>query len=92
MRINEPNRASLINAYNKTNKVQPAKEVKNKMGKDEVQISNAGMELLRMGEELETSATKKARLEELKQQIEKGTYQVSSEKIADKFLSFWQKP
>lgn len=92
MRINEPNRTGMINAYNKTNKAYATKNDKKPFGKDEVQISNQALELLKQGEVKDTSSVDKARLSELKSQIEQGTYHVPSEKIAEKFLSFWKKP
>lgn len=92
MRINEPNRTGMINAYNKTGKAYAPQNNKKPMGKDEVQISNEALELLKQGEVKETTQTDKARLSELKSQIEQGTYHVPSDKIAEKFLSFWKKP
>lgn len=92
MRINESNRTGMINAYNKTGKLYSAQNGKKPMGKDEVQISNEALELLKKGEITETTATDKSRINELKSQIEQGTYHVPSEKIAEKFLAFWKKP
>ncbi|HZG15362.1 MAG TPA: flagellar biosynthesis anti-sigma factor FlgM [Candidatus Bathyarchaeia archaeon] len=91
MRVNEPNRTGMINAYNKTNKAQAVSDTKVKMGKDEVQISNEALELLKQVEATE-EPVRKDKVNELKQQIENGTYHVSSDKIAEKFLSFWKKP
>ncbi len=92
MRINEPNRTGMLNAYNKANKAQVSKEVKKSMGKDEVKISDEALELLKMGEEADLSPARKAKINDLKKQVEQGTYSVPSEKIAEKFLSFWKKP
>ncbi|MGD8190287.1 flagellar biosynthesis anti-sigma factor FlgM [Brevibacillus ginsengisoli] len=92
MRINEPNRTGMINAYNKTGKLYAAQNSKKPMGKDEVQISNEALELLKKGEVKETAPTDKTKLNELKAKIEQGTYHVPSDKIAEKFLSFWKKP
>jgi negative regulator of flagellin synthesis FlgM len=91
MRIHEPNRTGMINAYNKASKTQPNKGEKIPMGKDEVQISSEALELLKQVEEAEAPA-RKEKVKELKQQIEQGKYHVPSEKIAEKFLSFWKKP
>ncbi|NGQ95627.1 flagellar biosynthesis anti-sigma factor FlgM [Brevibacillus sp. SYP-B805] len=91
MRINEPNRAGMINAYNKTNKLQASKEAKIKLGKDEVQISSEALELLKQVEDADPRV-RKEKVNELRQQIENGTYHVPSDKIAEKFLSFWKKP
>ncbi|MGO0063612.1 flagellar biosynthesis anti-sigma factor FlgM [Brevibacillus fluminis] len=93
MRINETNRTGMINAYNNTAKAAASKEGKHKMGKDEVQISSEALEMLRMGEDTEeTPQVRKQRVQSIKQAIEDGTYQVPTEKVAEKFLSFWKKP
>ncbi|WP_139491156.1 flagellar biosynthesis anti-sigma factor FlgM [Brevibacillus dissolubilis] len=92
MRINETNRTGMINAYNKTPQAKGAGQVKGKMGKDEVQISTEALELLKLGEDLELTSARKAKIQELKQQVEKGTYQVPSQKIAEKLINFWKKP
>ncbi|MFY0543149.1 flagellar biosynthesis anti-sigma factor FlgM [Brevibacillus sp. H7] len=91
MRINEPNRTGMINAYNKTNKLPLNKGTKASMGRDEVKISNEALEMLKQVEEAEAPA-RKEKVNQLKQQIEQGKYHVPSEKIAEKFLSFWKKP
>ncbi len=91
MRINETNRAGMINAYNKTNKTPTGKQTRVPMGKDEVQISNEALELLKQGEDLEVKPTDKAKLKELKQAVETGTYHVPSDKIAEKIIAFWKK-
>lgn len=91
MRVNEPNRTGMINAYNKTAKVAPSGDARIKMGKDEVQISNEALELLKQVEDID-QPVRKDKVNELKQKIEDGTYHVPSEKIAEKFLSFWKKP
>jgi len=92
MRIHEPNRAGMINAYNKANKSQLSKEAKRSMGKDEVKISDQALELQKLESDTEVTPARKEKIKELKQQIEQGTYHVPSEKIAEKFLSFWKKP
>lgn len=91
MKINEPNRTSMINAYKKsqTPLAKPAKPIR--MGRDEVNISDEALELLRSYGDIDVSPTSKARLQELRQQVETGTYHVPSELIAEKFLAFWLK-
>lgn len=90
MRINETNRANMLQAYNKANKAQSTNDSKKSMGRDEVNISDQAMELAKLETE-DNSPARKERLQELKHQIEAGTYHVPSEKIAEKFLSFWKK-
>ena len=90
MRINEPNRTGMINAYNKTGATPVSKSGKISMGKDEVKISTEAMEMLKQVEDPNAPA-RREKVEQLRKQIEEGTYHVPSEKIADKFLSFWKK-
>lgn len=90
MRINEPNRVGMMNAYNKTNNPQVGKSGKIPMGKDEVNISTEALEMLKQVEDPD-SPKRREKVELLKKQVEEGNYRVSSEKIAEKFLSFWQK-
>ncbi|GAB1530851.1 MULTISPECIES: flagellar biosynthesis anti-sigma factor FlgM [Brevibacillus] len=90
MRINEPNRAGMINTYNKTGSNPLNKSGKIPMGKDEVNISREALEMLKQVEEPNAPA-RREKVEQLKKQVEEGSYKVSSEKIAEKFLSFWKK-
>ncbi|MFD2369397.1 flagellar biosynthesis anti-sigma factor FlgM [Brevibacillus sp. GCM10020057] len=90
MRINEPNRVGRINAYNKTNNPQIGKTGKIPMGKDEVNISTEALEMLKHVEDPDLPQ-RREKVEQLKKQVEEGSYRVSSEKIAEKFLSFWQR-
>lgn len=92
MRINETNRTGMIHAYNQTSKTAASKGNKASFGKDEVQISEEAQELLRLGEDTESPQIRKQKVNQIKQAIEQGTYHVSSEKIAEKFLSFWKRP
>ncbi|UFJ40062.1 flagellar biosynthesis anti-sigma factor FlgM [Brevibacillus humidisoli] len=91
MKINEPNRTSMINAYNKNQSPVSNQSKATRMGRDEVKISDEALELLRSYGDIDASPTSKARLQELSQQVEQGTYHVPSEKIAEKFISFWLK-
>ncbi|MFF0828392.1 MULTISPECIES: flagellar biosynthesis anti-sigma factor FlgM [Brevibacillus] len=90
MRINEPNRVGMINAYNKTGNNQVGKSGKIPMGKDEVNISTEALEMQRQVEDV-NSPQRREKVEQLKKQVEEGKYHVSSERIADKLLSFWKK-
>lgn len=93
MRINETNRAGMINAYNNTTRSAAPQGKKPSLGKDQVQISEEALEMLRHGEDTEeTQQARKQRINEIKHAIEEGTYKVPSEKVAEKFLSFWKKP
>ncbi|WP_019123251.1 flagellar biosynthesis anti-sigma factor FlgM [Brevibacillus massiliensis] len=91
MRIDKTNPAGMIQAYNKTNPGQAEKMSRKPMGRDEVKISDEAIELLKYGEEQETDPVREAKIIELKQQVQQGTYRVPSDKIAEKFLAFWKK-
>lgn len=90
MRINEPNRVGMINAYNKTGSNQVGKSGKIPMGKDEVNISTEALEMHKQVEDV-NSPQRREKVEHLRKQIEEGKYHVPSERIADKLLSFWKK-
>ncbi|EST55402.1 flagellar biosynthesis anti-sigma factor FlgM [Brevibacillus panacihumi W25] len=90
MRIHEPNRTGMIQAYNKTGTASVSKKGKMAMGKDEVKISTEAMEMLKQIEDPNAPA-RREKVEQLRKQVQEGTYHVPSEKIADKFLSFWKK-
>jgi len=90
MRIHEPNRTGMIQAYNKTGTASVSNKGKMAMGKDEVKISTEAMEMLKQIEDPNAPA-RREKVEQLRKQVQEGTYHVPSEKIADKFLSFWKK-
>ncbi|MED4754657.1 flagellar biosynthesis anti-sigma factor FlgM [Brevibacillus choshinensis] len=90
MRINEPNRTGMINAYNKSGVNSLNKSGKISMGKDEVNISNEAMEMLKQIDDT-NAPERREKVERLKRQVEEGNYKVSSDKIAEKFLAFWKK-
>ena len=90
MRINEPNRTGMINAYNRTGAAPAGKSGKLAMGRDEVNISTEAMEMLRKVEDLDAPA-RREKVEQLRKQVEENTYHVPAERIAEKFLSFWKR-
>ena len=90
MRINEPNRVGMINAYNKSGNTPVGKSGKIPMGKDEVNISTEALEMQRQVED-PNSPQRREKVDQLKKQVEEGSYRVSSDKLAEKFLSFWKK-
>lgn len=92
MRINETQRAGMIHAYNKHNQSQTLNHKKPPMGRDDVKISQEAIEMLKLGEEPEeVNPARLTYVRELKQKVESGTYWVPSDKIAEKFISFWKK-
>ncbi|WP_458124303.1 flagellar biosynthesis anti-sigma factor FlgM [Paenibacillus sp. Z3-2] len=88
MKINEPSRIGAINSYQRNVENQQA-DAKKSRRKDEVSISPEAMKMLE-----EQSRTQDAgriqRLQELKEQVSSGTYQVDSSKLADKLLPYFK--
>ncbi|MFC0187350.1 flagellar biosynthesis anti-sigma factor FlgM [Fictibacillus aquaticus] len=56
--------------------------------RDEINISS---EAKNLHTQLKLDAERKAKVEEIKKQVENGTYQVQPEKTAKSFLDFWRK-
>ncbi|EXX88234.1 flagellar synthesis anti-sigma-D factor [Paenibacillus darwinianus] len=85
MKINHTNRIGAVNSYQKQNEHR-ADGTAGKKRRDEVQISAEAKELLsysRMNE-----AERAGRVEQLKQSVSTGNYQVDAGKIADKLLPY----
>lgn len=97
MKINHLNRMGIIKSYQKTvqapndrewasaRKDQPLKSP----SKDHLEISPEAIEQLKRSKE-ETSS-RSLKIEQLKEQVASGAYQVDSEKLAEKLLGFWKK-
>lgn len=88
MKINETGRLSSIQAYR--NQAQAAKEAqqvtKSKQARDNVKISEEAKKLLETQRAQANDRTE--RIEQLKKQVQSGTYQVSAEKLAEKLWPF----
>jgi negative regulator of flagellin synthesis FlgM len=87
MRINDLNFG--LNAYkSQINRTVNSSDNK-KLPKDQVEISAKGQELSQAMMSDQTDRQK--RIEQIKQQIAEGTYQVDSQKVAAKMFSFWKR-
>lgn len=81
MKINPVNRIDA--AYQAYRKNQPSRTEGTKKDKvDTVELSSEA--------QLQLQKDKELRIQQLKSQIENGTYKVDSEKIADKLISLWK--
>ncbi|RXT04479.1 flagellar biosynthesis anti-sigma factor FlgM [Ammoniphilus sp. CFH 90114] len=83
MKIHGNNRLNGINPYQKMN--PPAMEKSKKAtggAKDEIQISTEALEMLNHSKT--DDAARKARIQDLKTQVQEGTYRVDSQKLAEK--------
>ncbi|WP_066315406.1 flagellar biosynthesis anti-sigma factor FlgM [Bacillus sp. FJAT-29814] len=83
MKINDFSRIQAYQSYqNQVNKA-PQADVSKKVQVDKVEFSPAAQEKI--------SAEREKRIQELKQQIENGTYKADSGKIAEKLLESWDR-
>lgn len=83
MKINDFSRLQAYQSYkNQVNKA-PQQDVNKKVQVDKVEFSPAAQEKI--------SVEREKRIEELKKQIESGTYKVDSKKIAEKLLDSWDR-
>lgn len=85
MKINETNRISGTNPYQKQTEFR-AESAKKAKQKDQVQISAAAKEMLttsKLG-----GSERAERINELKQAVQTGTYHVDAGKIAEKLLPY----
>lgn len=89
MKINEPSRIGAINSYQRNVESNQQTDAKKSRRKDEVSISPEAMKMLE-----EQGRTQDAgriqRIQELKEQVSSGTYQVDSSKLADKLLPYFK--
>lgn len=87
MKINDINRVSGINKTYQ-NQVDYRSKHHNAKKKDEVQISQAAQQLLESSRV--ESSERQARIQELKQAVQTGTYKVEAGKLAEKLLPFFK--
>lgn len=80
MKINNSGRIGVVQQYQKNSIPAGPAYSRGKIGKDELHISDAAKELL--------GANRSERIEELKQSVENGTYQVEASKLAEKLLPY----
>ncbi|MEO2076732.1 MAG: flagellar biosynthesis anti-sigma factor FlgM [Bacillus sp. (in: firmicutes)] len=83
MKINDFSRLQGLQSYKNTVNKSPLQETGKKSQIDKVEFSPTAQEKI--------SAEREKRIQELKAQIENGTYKVDSGKIAEKLLSSWEK-
>ncbi|MEH7250999.1 flagellar biosynthesis anti-sigma factor FlgM [Neobacillus niacini] len=88
MRINDM-QYGLYSYQNQPKQTVTPNTLKKPSASADVQISSRGREMSQAM--ISEQAQRQQRIQELKQQIATGNYQVDSNKIADKVLDFWTK-
>lgn len=89
MKINEPSRIGAINSYQRNVESNQQAESKKSRRKDEVSISPEAMKMLEeQGRTQDVGRLQ--RIQELKEQVSSGTYQVDSSKLADKLAPYFK--
>ncbi|SES30274.1 flagellar biosynthesis anti-sigma factor FlgM [Salipaludibacillus aurantiacus] len=76
-----------IQAYRKLQETQQKHNDKTTRS-DQVEISSEAKE---MAKSTDVSAQRQQRVDEVKAQIEKGTYEINHKAVAKKFYEFWNK-
>jgi negative regulator of flagellin synthesis FlgM len=87
MKINRPVGPDTLKLYQQQS--TPVKKEKSTKAqqKDQLEISTTAKSLLESKEVEEMARQEK--IDQLKQQLEQGTYKVNSREVADKFYQFW---
>lgn len=85
MKINETGRVGAVNSYQKQNG-QHINATNKKKQTDQVQISSEAKELQSMNQA--ASSERAAKVNNLKQQVQTGSYSVEAGKIAEKLLPY----
>mgnify|MGYP001172531500 CR=1 FL=1 len=88
MKVNESGRMSQIQAYRSQAQAANAKQASGMRGKakDDVKISEEAMKLLET--QRANASDRSEKIERLKQEVQSGTYRVSTEKLAEKLWPF----
>jgi negative regulator of flagellin synthesis FlgM len=89
MKINETGRVGAINSYQRNIESSRQQEDKKSRRKDEVTISAEAMEMLQATER-SANTERTQQIQDLKQQVSSGTYQVDSNKLAEKLLPYFK--
>ncbi|WP_339060500.1 flagellar biosynthesis anti-sigma factor FlgM [Tepidibacillus marianensis] len=85
MRINDINRIQGMNPYQKANQKRDELK-KTDAKKDQISISEEAKELLGKTKEM----THQQKIDQIKEQINNGTYKVDSEQVAKKILDWYK--
>jgi len=85
-----------INRYQQQAKNNNQTKIEKQLASDEIEISAEGIELLKQQtaevkkEKIVTNEVNSKKLNEIKQEIENGTYHVPADQVAAKIIAQWQ--
>lgn len=86
MKIQKPYGANMVQSYQKQ---QAAKPTTNKASAQRDQLSISEEAKVLLDKKATSSLQRQEKVNELKQQIENGTYKVDKHKVAEKVYQFW---
>lgn len=86
MNVDKTGNSPYLHAYQKTAKIEKALPSTQVSSEDHVQISNRAQELY---QQTTKDRVRQERIAEIKQQVEDGSYQVDSKRLADELTNFW---
>ncbi|MGF7050612.1 negative regulator of flagellin synthesis FlgM [Paenibacillus sp. DS2015] len=89
MKINETGRIGAINSYQRNIESGRQNEDKKSRRKDEVSISAEAMEMLQASDR-SVNSERVEKIQDLKQQVSTGTYNIDSGKIAEKLMPYFK--
>ncbi|NQX70118.1 flagellar biosynthesis anti-sigma factor FlgM [Paenibacillus ferrarius] len=91
MKVNEPKRVGPVNPYRQASDHKALNGTnKKEKQRDQVQISSEAKELLLETSQAVQSKERVAKVNQLKQSVESGTYHVDAGKIAEKLLPYFK--
>lgn len=85
MNIDKTNGSSFIQSYQKQMQVSKVDKMKPLQQEDQLQISNEAKQMFESKADIE----RHEKIQALKAQVQKGDYQVNSDKVAEKMFDFW---
>ncbi|MET3852778.1 flagellar biosynthesis anti-sigma factor FlgM [Paenibacillus sp. OAE614] len=89
MKINDTGRIGGVNPYQRNMETQRQETQKPARKKDQVSISSEAIEMLE-AQSRANDPERAKKLEDLKQRISSGTYQVDAGKLADKLMPYFK--
>lgn len=89
MKINETGRVGAVQSYQRNLETHRQEQQNKTRRKDEVSISTEAMEMLR-AQESAVDPARAEKIQSLKEKVSSGTYNVSTDKLAEKLLPYFK--